>query len=368
MADSRVKQVFLSHTSKDKDFARRLAQDLRTAGVPVWYDEWELKVGDSLQRKIEEGIRQSGYLAVVISRHSVNSAWVQRELGAALAKELEARDVFVLPLLISHVEVPLLLRDRLYADFRGDYTEGLKRLLDRCGQTPASLPPPLPRQPAVLWIDNDAEFLGGYADALTGSGFSVDLVTNLSDAAQSLGTVQYDAVIIDMMIPTRSEDEEHLLPPRDTDFGLNAGIAFYRKYRETFTQSGTRPLFLTTRLDARARTLVEEVGLAARNFSTKMEVREPADLVGRVKALVATHPQFDSDKDWTRLQMARAHELLARNDRSAVLAGAQIVDAIGGNASLPFIAAVLAKSSPDDDVRAYLELVLRSLGDRAAER
>lgn len=123
--------VFLSHSSKDKPFVSRLATDLKSKGVPVWFDQWELKVGDSLTEKIEHGISQSGWLAVVISNSSVNSDWVQKELRAAQARELRDKSVFVLPIIIDDCEIPLFLLDKLYADFRASYEQGLDALLKR---------------------------------------------------------------------------------------------------------------------------------------------------------------------------------------------------------------------------------------------
>jgi len=57
------------------------------------------------------------YFAVILSRHSVRSEWVQRELQVAMQRELQERKVVVLPLLLEAVEMPPFLRDKLYADF-----------------------------------------------------------------------------------------------------------------------------------------------------------------------------------------------------------------------------------------------------------
>lgn len=124
-------KIFLSHSSKDKEFVRKLANDLQTSNVPVWFDEWELKVGDSLTTKIGDGIKESGWLAVILSNNSVKSAWVERELNAGLATELEKRQVYVLPIVIEDCEIPIFLKDKLFADFRGNYKSGLTSLLRR---------------------------------------------------------------------------------------------------------------------------------------------------------------------------------------------------------------------------------------------
>ena len=123
------RHVFLSHTNTDKGFVRRLASDLASRGVRVWLDEWEMSVGDSLTERIQSGIQRAGYLAVVLSPRSVESAWVRRELNAALAEELRRKGVFVLPILLEDCDIPLFVQDKMYADFRHEYSDGLHAIL-----------------------------------------------------------------------------------------------------------------------------------------------------------------------------------------------------------------------------------------------
>lgn len=68
-----VSKVFLSHSSADKAFVDRLASDLERVNVGVWYDKWEIRVGDLLIEKIEQGIKSNDYLAIVLSPSSVAS-------------------------------------------------------------------------------------------------------------------------------------------------------------------------------------------------------------------------------------------------------------------------------------------------------
>ncbi|OHD61975.1 MAG: hypothetical protein A2014_06460 [Spirochaetes bacterium GWF1_49_6] len=124
-------KIFLSHSSNDNEFVHRIANDLKLKNVPVWVDEWEIKVGDSIIERISSGINESGWLAIVLSKNSVKSPWVQLELNTALSKELQQKQVFVLPLLIEDCEIPIFLRDKLYADFRDNYHNGLNTLLQR---------------------------------------------------------------------------------------------------------------------------------------------------------------------------------------------------------------------------------------------
>src|ERR1017187_7399296 len=59
-------RVFISHTSSDKSFVRRLAEELRTYNFRVWYDEWEVGIGDSIVEKVFEGLAASDALIVVL--------------------------------------------------------------------------------------------------------------------------------------------------------------------------------------------------------------------------------------------------------------------------------------------------------------
>ena len=126
-----ISQVFLAHSSADNPIVGRIAHDLAVRGVPVWLDEWEIKVGDSLHEKIAHGIEGSGWFVVALSRTSVQSPWVTKELNAGLVIELERREVFVLPALLEQCEIPLFLKDKKYADFRTNYEAGLDDLVAR---------------------------------------------------------------------------------------------------------------------------------------------------------------------------------------------------------------------------------------------
>ena len=123
-------RVFISHSSENKNFARTLKDDLNNAGFKVWLDEKELKVGDSIVQGISDGLRDSDYIILVLSEASVNSRWVREEWTSALMNELSKSGTIVLPAVIEDVEIPFILKQRVYADFRKDYQVGLRALLD----------------------------------------------------------------------------------------------------------------------------------------------------------------------------------------------------------------------------------------------
>jgi predicted peroxiredoxin len=121
--------AFISHSTTDKPFVRRLAADLVSNGVKVWLDEQQLLVGDSIPEKIAQGLAESDFFLLVVSKSSVESPWVKKELNNALVHEIERRKVTVLPIKLDEAEVPDSIRDKLYANFTGSYEEGLTRLL-----------------------------------------------------------------------------------------------------------------------------------------------------------------------------------------------------------------------------------------------
>jgi hypothetical protein len=132
-----AQSIFLSHSSTDKPFVRRLAERLTESGVRVWLDEAQLQVGDSLIDKISEAIRGVDFVVAVISKHSLKSPWAKKELSLAITKEIKGQKVVVLPALIDDCEVPASLEDKVYADFRDpqQFDQAANKLLRAMGVT-----------------------------------------------------------------------------------------------------------------------------------------------------------------------------------------------------------------------------------------
>ncbi|MFX0140071.1 MAG: TIR domain-containing protein [Candidatus Hodarchaeota archaeon] len=122
-------KIFLSHSNKDKKFVKELVNRLTNDGFSVWYDDWEIKIGDSIINKINEGISTSDFLIIVLSKNSVNSKWVKEELNAATIKNIESKGIFILPILISECKIPPLLTDKKYADFSLDPDDAYEKLV-----------------------------------------------------------------------------------------------------------------------------------------------------------------------------------------------------------------------------------------------
>lgn len=85
--------VFVSHASEDKEpVAKPLADALKKAGLSVWYDEFELKVGDSLRRSIDDGLSKSRYGVVILSPAFFAKEWTQKELDGLVQQEAAGKN------------------------------------------------------------------------------------------------------------------------------------------------------------------------------------------------------------------------------------------------------------------------------------
>lgn len=98
MTDNPKWDAFISHAAEDKDaFVRPLAVALQSLGAGIWYDDFSLRLGDSLSKSIDRGLGQSRYGIVVLSRAFIGKAWPDYELRGLIAREIASGRV-ILPL------------------------------------------------------------------------------------------------------------------------------------------------------------------------------------------------------------------------------------------------------------------------------
>lgn len=91
--------VFICHASEDKDdIVRPLADALTKENIVVWYDEFELKPGDSLRESIDRGLAKSRHGLVVLSHAFFEKRWPQRELNGLVAREMRGEERVIIPL------------------------------------------------------------------------------------------------------------------------------------------------------------------------------------------------------------------------------------------------------------------------------
>jgi hypothetical protein len=130
MIEKEKPRIFVSHTATDKVFARYIAFRLKELGYSVWFDDWEIAVGDSIVEKVFNGLGASDALIVVLSPTSVLSRWVKEELNVGVMRRIQAKDIRILPVLIETCDVPIPLTHLRYADFRKSREEGMGHLLE----------------------------------------------------------------------------------------------------------------------------------------------------------------------------------------------------------------------------------------------
>ncbi len=120
--------VFLSHSSLDKPFVRRLNSRLQREGFKTWLDEKDLVIGDSLATEVSKAVTRAKAVIVVVSAASVASNWVRQELTQAAHRMINGQCRLV-PIVIDDVETPPELTGLLYADCRAGRKGGLSRVI-----------------------------------------------------------------------------------------------------------------------------------------------------------------------------------------------------------------------------------------------
>ncbi|MCP3685740.1 MAG: toll/interleukin-1 receptor domain-containing protein [bacterium] len=92
--------AFISHDSRDtEEIAMPLAIELSAKGVPVWFDEFSLQLGDSLRESIEKGIKETNYCILILSKNFLaNNGWTKTEFDSVFTKELVTQKKIMLPI------------------------------------------------------------------------------------------------------------------------------------------------------------------------------------------------------------------------------------------------------------------------------
>lgn len=122
-------RVFLSYRPGASASASRLAADLRDRGHEVWVREDAVGVGDSIVERVTQGLGSADYLVLCLTGSAEENAWLNREWQSTLARQLDGYRIGLLPAMFSGGELPAILADVRYADFRKNWAAGLRDLL-----------------------------------------------------------------------------------------------------------------------------------------------------------------------------------------------------------------------------------------------
>lgn len=130
--------VFLSHSSKDKQFVRKLDSSLTGSGIRTFLDERDIKLGDSIPKRVYDALGAATDVIYVISRNALTSKWVEEELGVAKMRQRQDHGIRVLPVLIDDAELPftvahvkcLIVRNWMEPEA---FSAGLQEILETLG-------------------------------------------------------------------------------------------------------------------------------------------------------------------------------------------------------------------------------------------
>src|SRR5437762_6709997 len=124
--------LFICHASEDKkSFVRPLADALKAKNVEAWYDEFSLKLGDSIRRTLDKGLKQSRFGVVVLSKAFFKKEWPQYELDGLAEREMKGRDKLILPIWHDVTHDDILAYSPSLAGRRAvSSSEGLKKVVD----------------------------------------------------------------------------------------------------------------------------------------------------------------------------------------------------------------------------------------------
>lgn len=144
-------KAFISHSSKDKPFVRKLKEDLNFNDIETWVDEDELSPGDKLYDTLMLGLQDSSHFLIILSNNIKNSHWVDTEINEAISSMDKKVIKKIIPIVLRKTEIPSALKGLLYADFSeitfsltndgkvnftsNKYTTELERIINAVKQT-----------------------------------------------------------------------------------------------------------------------------------------------------------------------------------------------------------------------------------------
>jgi hypothetical protein len=157
---------FISHASEDKEeFVRDLAETLLKNGANVFYDEYSIKLGDSLTDSINKGLTTTNNAILVLSKYFFEKSWTQAELQAIFHK---ARTTGYKILIIYHNITNKEVTEKypLLSDIKAiDSKEGLNKIIEALFNA-------IDKKPSLAYLYTD---LNGGKSGAVGTGFSIAL-------------------------------------------------------------------------------------------------------------------------------------------------------------------------------------------------
>ena len=121
--------AFLCHASENKPLARKIAQELHNNRIDTFFDEWEIRSGDSIRQKIDEGLGRCTHFIVLLTPESIDKEWVKVEMDAGFVRKVAGQCSFIpLRFGLSHKSLPPLLQG-IFSPSIDNYEDAIKALV-----------------------------------------------------------------------------------------------------------------------------------------------------------------------------------------------------------------------------------------------
>jgi hypothetical protein len=215
-------RIFISYSHQDKPSVDLIANCLVEAGHEIWVDQFKLKPGDNISRKIQEGIAFAEVFIVVVSANSLSSKWVLQEFSALALSELSKRESKIIPILLDDSAVPSYLSNYLYLDLSRDLAMGLNSLVRSLAIIQRN-DATTPRRSAEQRTDSRGSQLSGIGNALKSGRLTLVCGAGVSVGAGIPLWNQLLLRLLESMIERLSKD--HLL-----NLGSNAAEEFNKRH------------------------------------------------------------------------------------------------------------------------------------------
>jgi hypothetical protein len=124
------KEVFISHSDKDRRFAIRIVKALTKHGVPTWYSRKNIQGAQQWHDEIGAALGRCDWFALILSPEAVNSRWVKKEVVHAILEDrYEDKIVPILYKPCDHLKLSWTLQSIQRIDFTTNFHDGCSELL-----------------------------------------------------------------------------------------------------------------------------------------------------------------------------------------------------------------------------------------------
>ena len=128
-----MKKIFISYSHEDVKRVKQFAFQLSLRGFDIWMDEKNIDFGGTYTTAILNGIHESDYYLIFISKSSLESNWVSAEIDFALREKIERKKLVVVPVKLDDVDMPVPLSNLDYVDARFSIVKAADELSEKCG-------------------------------------------------------------------------------------------------------------------------------------------------------------------------------------------------------------------------------------------